>query len=199
MLMRSSSTISARGAPEHGGAAPWRSSYAVSAHRDDARCCTPPNASRTAPSRPQPAAPDAASALAFQQQQPSASAAPRGMPRLAESRRGQDTPPDSIRRITRSGYGAPQNWFACQPISFLGSVWRGWCSPSTIPFRTRFAPVQVRSMQPDHAHLSGFPIRVCAPSHRAVRAAPSIESAVRRGSFSIGRRPSPPRNSALRE
>jgi len=68
MLMLSSSTISARGAPEHGGAAPWRSSHAASARRDDARCCASPNASRAAPSRHQPAAPDAASALAFQQQ-----------------------------------------------------------------------------------------------------------------------------------
>ena len=70
MLMRSSSsTISARGAPVHGGAAPWRSSCAASARRDDAHYCASPNASRTAPSRHQPAAPDAASVLAFQQQQ----------------------------------------------------------------------------------------------------------------------------------
>ena len=61
-------SISARGAPVHGGAAPWRSSCAASARRDDARYCASPNVSRAAPFRHQPAAPDAASALAFQQQ-----------------------------------------------------------------------------------------------------------------------------------
>ena len=65
-----SSAISARGAPVHGGAAPWRSSRAASTRRDDARCCAPPNASRAAPFRHQPAAPDAASALSSSSRPP---------------------------------------------------------------------------------------------------------------------------------
>ena len=65
-----SSAISARGAPVHGGAEPWRSSRAASARRDDARCCAAPNASRAAPSRHQPAAHDAASALSSSSRPP---------------------------------------------------------------------------------------------------------------------------------
>ena len=65
-----SSAISARGAPVHGGAAPWRSSRAASTRRDDARCCAAPNASRAAPSRYQPAAPDAASAFSSSSRPP---------------------------------------------------------------------------------------------------------------------------------
>ena len=73
------STISARGAPVHGGAAPGRSSRAASTRRDDARCCAPPNASRATPSRHQPAAPDAASALSSSNRAPASQRAPRGV------------------------------------------------------------------------------------------------------------------------
>ena len=73
-----SSAISARGAPVHGGAAPWRSSRAASTRRDDARCCAAPNASRAAPSRYQPAAPDAASARSSSSRPSASQRAPRG-------------------------------------------------------------------------------------------------------------------------
>ena len=73
----------ARGAPVHGGAAPWRSSRAASTRRDDARCCARPNA------------------------------------------------------VARSGHGAPQNWFACQPISF----WARFGSVGAAPPRSLFGHV----------------------------------------------------------
>ena len=68
----------ARGAPVHGGAAPWRSSRAAPTRRDDARCCAPPNASRAAQSRHQPAAPDAASARSSSSRPSASQRAPRG-------------------------------------------------------------------------------------------------------------------------
>ena len=61
------------------------------------------------------------------------------------------------------------------PTDFvLGSFWLGWCSPSTIPFRTRFAHVQVRSMWPDHPFCPDFPFE-CA-RHRIEQSAPPHRS-----------------------
>ena len=77
------STISARGAPVHGGVALWRSSRAASTRRDDARCCAPPNASRAAPSRHQPAAPDATSALSSSNRPSASQRSPRGVSHVA--------------------------------------------------------------------------------------------------------------------
>ena len=56
----------------------WSSPVAASTRRDDARCCAPPNASRAAPFRHQPAAPDAASALSSRNRPSASQQAPRG-------------------------------------------------------------------------------------------------------------------------
>ena len=67
----------------HGGVALWRSSRAASTRRDDARCCAPPNASRAAPSRHQPAAPDATSALSSSNRPSASQRSPRGVSHVA--------------------------------------------------------------------------------------------------------------------
>ena len=95
LMLSSSSAISARGAPVHGGAAPWRSSRAASTRRDDARCCAPPNAGRATPSRRQPAAPDAASALSSSSRPPKAVAGTRLRTRYA-ALHGPDMAPCKI-------------------------------------------------------------------------------------------------------
>ena len=55
------------------------------------------------------------------------------------------------------------------PTDFVfGSFWLGWCSPSTIPFRTRFAHVQVRNMRPDYplVRISHSNVRTIASSSK---------------------------------
>ena len=171
-----SSAISARGAPVHGGAAPWRSSRAALTRRDDARCCASPNASRAAPFRHQPAAPDAASALSSSSRPPQPRhVACRVTPKFVAGTRhrthfaalhGPDMAPRKI--------GSRANRFR------FGLVLARLVQPLHDPFSDTFRACTGPQHVARPPILSGFPIRVCAPSHRAVRAAPSIELAVRR-------------------
>ena len=171
-----SSAISARGAPVHGGAAPWRSSRAASTRRDDARCCARPNASRAVPFRHQPAAPDAASAFSSSSRPPQPRhVACRVTPKSVAGTRhrthfaalhGPDMAPRKI--------GSRANRFR------FGLVLARLVQPLHDPFSDTFRACTGPQHVARPPILSGFPIRVCAPSHRAVSAAPSIELAMRR-------------------